>query len=112
MTEPFQAAGGHGTQDAILFGVSADLVYNIFSATNSSPQTTELFAKERGQTLWKYVRLGAVQAGVLIGLMAMRAYTGGGGWARAVWAVGGGGVAGVAMWMMYAHALASGGGSS
>jgi len=54
-------AGGGGGTKAVLFGVAADLVYNVFSATNSSPQTTELFAADRAATLWKYVKLGGVQ---------------------------------------------------
>lgn len=47
---------------ALSFGVYADLAYNLYSATNSSPQTTELFAGEREVTLWKYVVIGHVQA--------------------------------------------------
>jgi hypothetical protein len=31
---------------------------NIASATNSSPQTTELFAGQRSETLWKWVKIG------------------------------------------------------
>lgn len=91
---------GSGATDAIAFGVAADLVYNIFSATNSSPQTTELFAGERSATLWKYVRLGAGQSLILVGIMSIRG--------GSIWPVIGGAVAGVAMWMMYAHALEAG----
>lgn len=47
---------------AVAFGVYADLAYNLYSATNSSPQTTELFAGERYNTLWKYVTIGHLQA--------------------------------------------------
>lgn len=54
-----------GTTAAISFGVYADLAYNLYSATNSSPQTTELFAGERSKTLWKYVIIGHGQALVL-----------------------------------------------
>ena len=93
-------ASGGGGLDAIAFGVAADLVYNVFSATNSSPQTTELFAGERADTLWKYVRLGAGQSAVLIGIMAIRG--------RSIWPVIGGGIAGWAMYLMYAHALEAG----
>src|SRR5436305_11912758 len=50
------------TTAAVAFGVYADLAYNLYSATNSSPQTTELFAGERTQTLWKYVVIGHIQA--------------------------------------------------
>ena len=93
-------AAGSGATDAIAFGVAADLVYNIFSATNSSPQTTELFAGDRAQTLWKYVRLGAGQSAILVGIMSIRG--------GSIWPVIGGAVAGVAMWMMYSHALEAG----
>lgn len=43
---------------ASLFGIYADLAMNIASATNSSPQTTELFAGARKETLWKWVKIG------------------------------------------------------
>lgn len=92
--------GGPGGIDAIAFGVAADLVYNVFSATNSSPQTTELFAGDRADTLWKYVRLGGAQSAILIAIMAYRG--------RSVWALFGGALAGGFMWAMYSHALKSG----
>lgn len=47
-----------------LFGIYADLAMNIASATNSSPQTTELFAGARSDTLWKWVKIGG---GVALG---------------------------------------------
>lgn len=100
---------GPGTADAVLFGVAADLSYNIMSATNSSPQTTELFAGQRAGTLWKYVRIGLLQVGVLVGIMAVRAASDGG-WRRGFWAAAGGVAAGASMWAMYTHALAAGGG--
>lgn len=101
-------AGG-ASIDAALFGISADLTYNIFSATNSSPQTTELFSAQRRETLWKYVRLGALQTALLVGVMSVRAAASGG-LARAVWPAAGGAMAGGFMWAMYAHAAAAGGG--
>lgn len=90
-----------GDLDAIAFGVAADLVYNIFSATNSSPQTTELFAADREDTLWKYVRLGGAQSVILVGIMYWRGK-------RNIWPVLGGGLAGAFMWGMYAHARRAG----
>lgn len=57
-----------------LFGIYADLAMNIASATNSSPQTTELFSGQRADTLWKWVKIGggvAVGFG-LIGTLASR----------------------------------------
>jgi hypothetical protein len=49
--------GGPGVQ----FGIYTALGYDVMSATNSSPQTTELFASDRSSTLMKWVKLGAVQ---------------------------------------------------
>lgn len=97
-----------GTEDAIAFGVACDLTYTVFGATNSSPQTTELFAGDRAPTLMKYVKLGAAQSAVLIGVMAFRAASNGGGWARAFWPAFGGVLTGTMMWLMYAHALEAG----
>jgi hypothetical protein len=101
---------GPGTADAIAFGVACDLTYTVFGATNSSPQTTELFASQRAGTLWKYVRLGGLQAAVLIGVMAARAAAGGGGMARAFWPAFGGVLTGAMMFALYAHAMAAGAG--
>ncbi len=106
------AAGNGTTDDAIAFGVAASLVYTIFSSTNSSPQTTELFASDRADTLWKYVRLGGAQSVLLVGIMAWRASAGEAGWKHAVWPVLGGGITGVMMWAMYAHALKAGKGQT
>lgn len=47
-----------GVGFASLFGIYADLAMNIASATNSSPQTTELFSGARKETLWKWVKIG------------------------------------------------------
>ena len=58
MTDPFVA----GAASAGLFGIYADLAYTLYGATNSSPQTTELFAADRAKTLSKYVYLGHAQA--------------------------------------------------
>jgi len=97
-----------GAQDAIAFGIASDLTYTVFGATNSSPQTTELFASDRSPTLMKYVKLGVLQTAVLIGVMTLRAYSGGGGWKRAFWPAAGGVVTGAMMYAMYAHALQAG----
>jgi hypothetical protein len=49
---------GHVVGAGALLGIFADLAFNIYGGTNSSPQTTELFAEDRSETLWKYVRVG------------------------------------------------------
>lgn len=83
-----------------LFGIYADLAYNTYSATNSSPQTTELFAGERDETLWKYVILGHFQA-LAIGLFGSLL-------ARKLWPLIGTVTVGVVMHCMYRHALHAG----
>ncbi len=94
------AVGGGRGMDAVAFGIAADLVYNIYSATNSSPQTTELFASERSATLWKYVKLGGAQSLLLVGIMAVRG--------RTFWPILGGAAAATMMHLMYSHALRAG----
>lgn len=49
---------GVGPTAAVLYMVTVDASLNVFSAQNSSPQTTELFAKDRKATLMKYVYIG------------------------------------------------------
>jgi hypothetical protein len=85
---------------AVAFGVYADLAYNAFSATNSSPQTTELFAADRETTLWKYVRMGDVQ---VVALGAFGAFLD-----RSPWPLIGVGSVAVVMHLMYRHALTAG----
>jgi hypothetical protein len=98
------ALDGKAGVAAVLFLAAADAAYNAYSATNSSPQTTELFAGERANTLWKYVKLGHVQVAGIIGFAAYIASKQG----LAVWPLLGGGAVALAMHGMYAHALASG----
>jgi hypothetical protein len=87
---------------ALLVGVYADLAFNLYSAMNSSPQTTELFAKEREQTLMKYVKIADLTAAAF-GLL---------GWMLTGFAsIGpllGVAVVIIVMHMMYAHALKAG----
>jgi hypothetical protein len=92
---------------ALLFGAYADLAYNTYSATNSSPQTTELFAGDREETLWKYVRLGDLQVAGLSGF-GFLVLTASGQRGLRWWPIIGGGVVMVAMHAMYAHALKAG----
>lgn len=57
--------------DATSIGVAAAVVYDVISATNSSPQTTEINAKKRAGTLMKWVHIGLVQAGLFISIMTI-----------------------------------------
>lgn len=89
-------------EDATTFGVAATLVYTIFSANCSSPQTTELFASERSGTLWRYVRTAAWQSALLVGIMAVKS--------RSAWPALGGGLTGAILYVTYDRALKDGGG--
>lgn len=54
--------GSSGSITAILIGVWATFALDVFSTLNSSPQTTELFAKEREDSLMHWVLIGSAVA--------------------------------------------------
>lgn len=86
---------------ALTMAVYAALVYDIVAATNSSPQTTEINAAKRADTLMKWVYLGLAQAAgfVIIGAVLDKER-----WPPLL----GGGLAGVLLWMQYEHAKDAG----
>jgi hypothetical protein len=92
---------GNGSSAALTVAVYAALTYDIISATNSSPQTTEINAAARADTLMKWVYMGLAQAAAfaLLGIMLDKRR-----WPPAV----GAGVAGVLLWLQYVHAKNSG----
>jgi hypothetical protein len=53
---------GNGTSVAILVGVWATFALDVFSTLNSSPQTTELFADDRQDSLMHWVLIGSLVA--------------------------------------------------
>ncbi len=55
---------------ALAFMVSGGLVYEIIAAACSSPQTTEINADTRSDTLMKWVWLGLGQAALFVGIAA------------------------------------------
>jgi hypothetical protein len=59
--------------DAALFGISFLGVKDIYSADNSSPQTTEINAQRRVATLMKWVNIAAVESLGLIFLLTSAA---------------------------------------
>jgi len=60
------AAEGFGSNsDGIAFLVAAYGVYEVIAGACSSPQTTEINAGARAETLMKWVHLGVAQAWVL-----------------------------------------------
>lgn len=94
-------ASGHGGNGAVAFMVSAGLVYEIIAAACSSPQTTEINAGARSQTLMKWVYLGLGQAALFVGAAALMSDHPG-----AV-LLGGGTAAGLMLWQ-YHHARTAG----
>jgi len=92
--------GGNGSP-AVKVAVYAALTYDIISATNSSPQTTEINAAVRADTLMKWVHIGLAQAllfgGIGIWLDKQR-------WPPAL----GVGLAAVLLYGQYVHAKAAG----
>lgn len=89
--------------DAAVIGVSAAVVYDVISATNSSPQTTEINARARSSTLMKWVNIGLAQAGLFIAIMTI-AEPRGKKWRPLL----GGGVGMILLYGQYVHARNSG----
>lgn len=56
--------------NGIAFLVSAGIVYEIIAAACSSPQTTEINANKRADTLMKWVNIGVGQAIVFVVIAA------------------------------------------
>lgn len=96
---------GAGGSVALTVAVYAALTYDIISATNSSPQTTEINAARRADTLMKWVYLGLAQA-VLFGALGYYFETKSGrpGWPPIM----GVGIAGALLWFQYVHAKQAG----
>lgn len=86
---------------AVKVAVYAALTYDIISATNSSPQTTEINAAVRAETLLKWVKIGLAQAALfaVIGIILDDEK-----WPPAL----GSGLAGILLWIQYIHAKEKG----
>ena len=97
-----QIANASANGNGVPFLVSAGIVYEIIAANCSSPQTTELNAQQRAETLMKWVHLGLAQSAVFVGAAAIfdpkhRAAI-----------LAGGLLAAVSMYGLYSHAKDSG----
>jgi uncharacterized membrane protein len=90
------------SSSGVAFLVSAGIVYEIVAAACSSPQTTEINADKRSETLFKWVYLGLGQAAafVLVAAAIDKPHRGA--------IVMGGAAAGVIMYASYYHARAAG----
>lgn len=85
---------------AILVAVYATFALDVFSTFTSSPQTTELNAAARADTLMKWVTIGTL---VAIGGGAIGSFT-----SRSVWPLVATTVVAGAMWWTYDHAKRAG----
>jgi hypothetical protein len=92
----------NNSSTGIAFLVSAGIVYEIIAAACSSPQTTEINASSRADTLMKWVYIGLIQAAVFIGAAALFDKQ------QRVAIIAGGASAGVLMWLQYYHAREAG----
>jgi hypothetical protein len=92
--------GGNGSP-AVKVAVYAALVYDVISATNSSPQTTEINATARAETLMKWVHLGLAQGALFVGIGVLLDDQR---WPPLL----GGGLAAVLLYLQYVHAKNSG----
>jgi hypothetical protein len=88
--------------DGVAFLVSAGIVYEIIAAACSSPQTAQINAAARADTLMKWVYIGMGQAALFIAIAAYidRKH------APAI--IAGGTTAGVLMYAQYKHAITCG----
>jgi hypothetical protein len=58
------------SNNALTIGVFGALTYDVIAAACSSPQTTEINADKRADTLMKWVYLGVVQAAIFTAIGA------------------------------------------
>lgn len=90
------------TSDGVAFLVSAGVVYEIIAAACSSPQTTEINASARSETLMKWVYVGLAQSALFVTAAAILDKRNGGAF------IAGGITAGVLMLGSYVHAKKAG----
>jgi hypothetical protein len=94
-----------GSSMAVVVALYAALTYDIISATNSSPQTTEINAKTRADTLMKWVHIGLAQAVIFVALGSiLERAQGRNPWSPLI----GGGLAGSMLYAQYIHAKQAG----
>ena len=91
---------GNGN-NSVEFMVAAGLVFEVIAAACSSPQTTELNASARADTLMKWVMIGMIMSAVFVLVAAAMSPKK---WPPLL----GGGMAGAMMWTAYAHAKSAG----
>lgn len=96
------ALGASSFGKGATFLVSAGVVYEIVAAACSSPQTTELNASARSETLMKWVYIGLGQSAFFVGAAAYLEPSNAGP------ILAGGIIAATVLYLSYAHAKNSG----
>lgn len=94
--------GSTDERSGVAFLIAAELVFAVIAANCSSPQTAEINAQQRAETLMKWVKIGMVQSAVFVGAAAFYDKK----HARPL--IAGGLLAGGTMYVLYMHAKASG----
>lgn len=89
-----------GSVAAALFGIWATFALDVYSTLNSSPQTTELFTRDREESLMHWVHFGDAVA--LVGGLAASVAS------RKLWPILGAGAVVVLMHASYRHAVERG----
>lgn len=95
-------SGAEGHSNGIAFLVAAGFVGTMVAAACSSPQTTEINAHKRADTLMKWVRIGLFSGAVFVAIAAALDPK------HAPAAISGGALAGGFFYFAYAHARESG----
>lgn len=95
-----EAAGGPSF--GIGFLVASEVMFTAIAACCSSPQTAELNAERRAETLMKWVHIGLVMGVLLVAVASVCDRK------RAGSYIAGGTVTGGSMYLMYAHARSAG----
>lgn len=90
------------SSNGLAFLIAAGLMYEIVAAACSSPQTAEINADKRSETLMKWVKLGIAQGALFILIAACVERK------RALAIISGGGLAGIILAACYVHANVSG----
>lgn len=91
----------HGSH-AVAFLVASGIVYEIIAAACSSPQTAEINADRRADTLMKWVHIGIAQAALFVIAAALIDKE------HRVAILAGGGLAAALMYVQYLHAKQAG----
>jgi hypothetical protein len=91
-----------GPSFGIGFLIASEVMFTAIAACCSSPQTAELNADRRAETLMKWVHVGLVMGILLVAVASVCDRK------RAGSYIAGGAVTGGSMYLMYAHARSSG----